>query len=349
MIILKSIIKSFVSNPLWIYNMFNLKYKKKKLILIGTPVHGNLGDHLIAQEEKNFLQDYFKEYYYYECVMPEYIVANRLLKYVINSDDLILISGGGWLGNLWMDNEVTFRHIINSFPNNRIILFPQTAYYTHDQEGRETLRKTADTINKHGNLLLMFRDLRSYETMRKVIDTSNIRIKYYPDMALYGSVFESKNIIENVSDRVLVCLRKDREADIDREEIIKDLSHLELQTKEFTTVKDYRVYPRDRIEELKKLQREILNSKLILTDRLHAMIFAVVNSIPCIAFDNKTKKVSGVSKWLYKTKLIKIVSNKDDAINSIISMKLIDNISFSRKYLKCYFDDMANDIRKDMK
>ena len=43
----------------------------------------------------------------------------------------------------------------------------------------------------------------------------------------------------------------------------------------------------------------ISGKKLVVTDRLHCMIFCAVTGTPCIAFDNSNKKISGVYKmWL---------------------------------------------------
>lgn len=39
-------------------------------------------------------------------------------------------------------------------------------------------------------------------------------------------------------------------------------------------------------------------AQLVITDRLHAMIFAAITETPCIAMDNKSKKVKGVYEWI---------------------------------------------------
>lgn len=89
----------------------NKKDKNKKIILIGTPAHGNLGDHAIAEEEKNFIKKYYQEYNIYEIIMPLYNICKNKLKNNF-PEDIIIISGGGWMGNLWLHNEITIRNII---------------------------------------------------------------------------------------------------------------------------------------------------------------------------------------------------------------------------------------------
>jgi pyruvyl transferase EpsI len=53
-----------------------------------------------------------------------------------------------------------------------------------------------------------------------------------------------------------------------------------------------------RDEQLQAKWQEFAASRLVITDRLHAMIFAVITGTACIAVDNKSKKVSGVYEWL---------------------------------------------------
>jgi len=45
-----------------VINELKEENNKKRIILIGTPEHGNLGDHLIAKGELEFLQDHFLDY-----------------------------------------------------------------------------------------------------------------------------------------------------------------------------------------------------------------------------------------------------------------------------------------------
>ncbi len=44
----------------------------------------------------------------------------------------------------------------------------------------------------------------------------------------------------------------------------------------------------DRMEELNSKFAEFLSSGLVITDRLHGMIFAAITGTPCIALDNKS-------------------------------------------------------------
>ena len=57
------------------------------------------------------------------------------------------------------------------------------------------------------------------------------------------------------------------------------------------TVLDKSVTKRERQDEVSKILNTISKAELLITDRLHAMIMAVITGTPCIAFDNLSKKL----------------------------------------------------------
>ena len=61
---------------------------------------------------------------------------------------------------------------------------------------------------------------------------------------------------------------------------------------------------RKRISELQKSWETFENAEITITDRLHAMLFSVLNGTPCIVLNNKTGKVFGVADWLDDTNMI---------------------------------------------
>ena len=55
---------------------------------------------------------------------------------------------------------------------------------------------------------------------------------------------------------------------------------------------------KERMIEIKKKIVEFSSCKIIVTDRLHGMIFSLIAGVPCVAIDNKNHKVSGVYKTI---------------------------------------------------
>ncbi len=73
------------------------------------------------------------------------------------------------------------------------------------------------------------------------------------------------------------------------------------------------VSKKSREKTLQSKLNEFGSAKIVICDRLHAMIFAAITKTPCIAFDNVSKKVSGVYKWIEGLDYVKCVNNLDEA------------------------------------
>ena len=107
-----------------------------------------------------------------------------------------------------MFDENIRRDAIERFPNNKIILFPQTIYFTKDDKGNKELELSKKIYNNHKNLILVAREKVSYELMRK--DFNKCKIIITPDIVLYLN--ECANRINRSG--ALFCLRSDLESKI---------------------------------------------------------------------------------------------------------------------------------------
>ena len=112
----KDLILFLKAEPLFMLDIFRLlKQPDKRIVLMGTPVHGNLGDHLIAEAEKQFFKENLPDYDVLELSLP---FSKRFLNFInrhTNGNNLIMISGGGWLGTEWRHNEEYVRRILTEF------------------------------------------------------------------------------------------------------------------------------------------------------------------------------------------------------------------------------------------
>lgn len=348
--IIKEFIKLQIGDKNWYHKLNEMKKnKEKKILLIGTPVHGNLGDHAIALEEKNFLNFYFPEYKFYEITMPMYNVLKKKIKKNINKNDLIFISGGGWMGNLWLHNENVIREIVSSYLNNQIIIFPQTVFYSNDNKGIFECKKTAEILNKHSNLFLFLREKDSYDLAKKYF--SRININLAPDMALYGSLLGEKQSSE-ASNTIKICLRDDREQVLDiKAEILNILEekYKKYKIEEITTVLPKYITLNNRKKEVLNCWKNISEAKILITDRLHAMIFSILNGVPCIALNNKTGKVFGVYSWIKNENIVSCASTIDEMLISLQNKIIENHKEFDRKKLSTEYYIIANKIKEGIK
>lgn len=156
---------------------------KPKFILTNIPNHNNLGDHAIAMAENKFLKDYF-ENDIIELTGEFYRKYRQFLKEHIHVKDIILLTGGGYIGTLWRyDNEI-LNMLITDFPNNKIIIFPQTIYYSDDEEGKQKFEDSIRLYNNHKHLTICTRDKTSYQLAKNAYTENNVFL--FPDMVLYS-------------------------------------------------------------------------------------------------------------------------------------------------------------------
>jgi len=318
---------------------------RKSIWVIGTPIHGNLGDHAIAIAEMDLLNQFMPDYELHEILMPQYLAGKNELKKAVGPDDIIVISGGGWLGTLWLHNEIVVREIVDAFKNNKVVIFPQTVYYENSEFGKKELDISRKIYQSHHQLYFCLRDKKSYDFVQQnhlVADCS--KCYYMPDVAM------TLNWSEHTSDRngVLLCFRHDREKvmpENDRWLIEKAVGNLNLDVTYTTTVYTKNIPVSERHKEVSHKLRQYSSAKLVITDRLHSMIFAAITRTPCIAFDNKTNKVGGVYEWLKNHDYIKVVKNANDAVVLLEEMiSLSQNIYCSQKYI-CEFEKLFSDIK----
>lgn len=293
---------------------------KRKIVLIGTPAHGNLGDHAIAISEIKFIQNFKSNQIAFEIPTPLYKIHRRYLMKYCNHNDLIIISGGGWMGNLWIHNELMIRNIIEDYPMNRIIIFPQTLYYADDDAGHKVAEDSKAVFKNHKNLYLSVRDRNSYMAAQKLLEFEKERLLFCPDMVLYGTLAK-RNINKKKNKIALVCMRQDVEKTTNIfgiESILKSKGYFPKQT---TTVYNHLIKINDREKLVRKLIDQYSEADFIITDRLHAMIFSLLAGIPCYVLNNGTGKVFGVASYLQSANMpVKMVNNVNDIIQESFTM-----------------------------
>lgn len=316
-------------------------FKRKEspsLILIGTPNYGNLGDHAIAEAEVEFLTSYFSDYKLIEISMHQYEYSKKIIQDNINSEDLILVHGGGFLGSLWIEGEEMFRNILESFPNNDVVIFPQTIYFEKNKESQEQIKISKSIYEKHKNLTIFARDEKSFKFLNS--NMPNItKVLMVPDIVTF---LEPKLPVLERED-ILLCLRSDKEKITEMTTIEQITTYLNKRGYNFRytdTVIEQFPNKLNRKIYLNKKFNEFRKSKLVVTDRLHGMIFSLITGTPCLAMNNSSGKVKGVYQWLKSVDYIQVL-NDDSATDSNELEKVIsDLLNFTnQEYSSTFLED----------
>ena len=321
-----------------------LKYRDKFKFLLITPEHGNLGDHAIASAEYALLKDCFL------CEITE-VKLGRMLRYYKNSKSLkwlfgksdILVTGGGYIGTLWLYADELIRDILTTFPDNKVVLMPNTIFFSDDEEGRKWLEDARKVYNSHKNVTICTREKLSYDNALLLLDDHS-RVKLIPDMVL--SLDECREGQERSG--AVLCLRKDREKtmdDADSTEIYNWTNKIFDSVKEADMCLDHNVHPENRIEELEKQFETFRRAELVITDRLHGMIFAAITGTPCAVFFSMSHKVKGVYDWCLSD--VEYIQNVENCADIATFYEKIKGRSFSydNTALKPYYDELIEIIK----
>lgn len=296
---------------------FNFDFTKKHVFFLDAPEYLNYGDQAIAFAMEKFMKENFSDFEQIEFQEDNFLYYINWIKKHISNEDIICLTGGGNMGTMYQKYEAIRRIIIQNFPNNKIIIFPQTITYDTNKYDEKELNRAINTYNKHKNLLIMAREIKSYNLMKSYFYNNEVILS--PDIVLYlnySSLCERK---ENVG----ICLRSDKESilsEIDKDNIYTEYcNYSKLST---VSNKSVRIDNYNREEEVISKLKEFADKSLIITDRLHGMIFAFITNTPCIALNNTNGKVKGVYYW---------IENKG-------------KIKFLNKFEKVKFNDINNDL-----
>ena len=291
-----------------------------KIILMGTPHHANIGDLAIAYAEEKMIKQLFPDKKLYVMQEEKLDVCAKRVKNYIKKDDIILLHGGGNIGDTYVTPEQGRREVISSYPNNKIIIFPQTAYFENEEE----LDISKKVYNAHNNLIIMAREKRSYDFMKKHF--YNAKIYLTPDI-----VMSLKEISDIKRSGALLMFRRDKEKTLGNE---KTDSIFEYIKKHFNTYKitDMNIGTEVVNNISEKMRKEILESKfkelqsaeLVITDRLHGMVFSAITETPCVVFDSLTHKIVESYDWLKNLGYIQMcndINNLEECIKKAINSK----------------------------
>ncbi|WP_342563866.1 polysaccharide pyruvyl transferase family protein [Paenibacillus sp. FSL R7-0345] len=292
--------------------------KSKAIFVVGSPEHDNLGDHAITMAQMNFLQKAFPDYTLIEIVADRLTSNWKCLMEYSTPDDIFALQGGGNFGIEYFREEEVRRKIISSFPNNKIILFPQTIYFGDTEHGRQELKKTKALYNAHKDLTLVAREKTSYGIMKEHFKNNDVLLT--PDIVMSLDITEP----QRVRSGALMCIRADKEGifnEAEKQQIHNSASQaFDKLTYSDTCIVRY-ITVEEREHELYTLWNQFKEAELVITDRLHGMIFAAITSTPCIALGNYNYKVVGSYEWIKHLGYIKFTND----INQI--PELIEELS----------------------
>ena len=289
--------------------MLNYFDKDQRCIFVDYPLHTNVGDLIINTGCEEFFREHgvnvWRRYSLYD--LPKRVPG-------ITDKDVFLLQGGGSFGDIWFDFQPFREGIMDRYPNNRVVFFPQTVHFKSDEKAAASIQR----MNKHRNFHVFARDFRSLERLQK-LGLRSVSPMPCTAHALAGVIQPSETVKPS---GMLHLLRQDLESGL----MPEDLKHIQGDIRDWDLgifgpqrrmihyalsnfVKgigrygpplDYHslwYWHRDRL--IQDGVNAFSRYEGVVTNRLHGMILALLLHRPVIAFDNNYGKLSTYyESWL---------------------------------------------------
>ena len=288
----------------------------ERVIIADAPYYANIGDSLIWQGAVDFLHE--NDFILLGSYGAGYFPFPNLDK-----DITIILTGGGNFGDLWRTLQDNRLEIIARYPENRIVMLPQSIFY----QEKELINKDADMMARHSDLHLFARDQASYDILSARFNRNHVYLA--PDMAFCIDTRLLDRYRHRDIGKTLFLLRSDKELPHDaptalhEADVISDwptpemfellIRNLKRLRRILRDLRHYGISLRlvDSAIEIcgNRFIRDSLTRKgceflepfsCIVTTRLHAMILSALLHKPVEYIDNTYGKLSAFAEtWLH--------------------------------------------------
>jgi pyruvyl transferase EpsO len=277
----------------------------RPLVYLDYPVHLNFGDLLIMRGTERFFADHGHK------VVSRAAYMNFLesARSRVSPQTILVMHGGGNFGDLYPVHQNFREEIVRRFPGNRIVVLPQSVYFSSPV----ALERSARIFRQHRDIHLYVRD---YASLAQVHTRFTENAELMPDMA--HQLWRGYQPHPAAGDRTLRLLRKDVEAEHQQHAAVEQRS---VDWLDFNPRWSCRIFGRilwlhalegklgrklgaqalwytycDRLH--RHMESRFVEYDEVITSRLHGMIFALLLGKRVRYLDNLYGKLNGyASTW----------------------------------------------------
>lgn len=324
-----------------------LKKTEKRIIYCGMCEDSNMGDMAQIYCAEKWMHIFYPGYNIIRChaatFMLEQLELLEVLRTHVNPDDIFIFQCGYNTHDLGGYQDQVRQKILLSFPNNEVIVLPQTVYFK--SEDRKKL--CSQVYNAHRHMFFMARDPVSLEIAREMFP--NVYITMYPDIV---ATLIGKYNFSGKREDICLCMRNDIEQyySLDQRQQIK----ADLEKYGNVVLMDT-VIPisYDRIN--RNIEKYVLGiiyffakQRIVVTDKYHGTIFSLVANTPVIMLrttDHKLTSIYKRFKEVYPDRIFfaNTLGELDDIVQHVL-----DNPCYNRLpdyFDKIYYQDLYSEIR----
>lgn len=314
-------------------------------LIPGTPDHRNLGDSAIVLAQVDFLKKCgFASENIKEITFSQYLKYHKAISRDISKIALIAHLGGGNMGSQWKREEDLHRMIVRDFPKNPMIIFPQTIYYAPNAALQA--EESKDVYNSHKDLTVVAREETSSDIFRAMYP--NVNHLLTPDIVL-SATMETFGAKPQERSGVLLCMRSDVERAMTDEarQAVEQIVVAQGEGFRYTDMySDCDVNKENRGLLVRQKMEELASAKLIITDRLHGMVFAALTGTPCVVLANNNHKVRGTYQWIRHLPYVRFADSIEQAESWIPELLEMGGQTFDNKPLIPCFEELARVVRQ---
>lgn len=297
---------------------------KPKVVVGLAGFYQNLGDLALTLAQVRFIEATLPGHSIVMLPSNHTYTRSRALERVLAPGDVITLIGGGNMSDLYESLEDCRLHLVRRFPDVPIVAFPQTIAFSETPDGRRALARSRRTYRRHPRLHMFARETESARVM--ATEFVGPQVSLCPDSVLSMAHVP---VVEPPAHRegAFLVMRSDEEvgiADDARKQIVSTVKERFARTTVRDTV-DVALEdctPERYESALRQFWERMSTHEVVVTDRLHAMIFAALTRTPCIALPTHNHKLTGVhAAWLSNVPWIRLL---DTSVPSALETALAE-------------------------
>lgn len=323
-------------------NQYMQNNDKPRIYFMMIPTYGNLGDQAITEGTLKFLRDWFDKYEIVQVYLEKTYESIPAIKRAYKDKDLILLQGGGNMGTLWQYIENYRRFVIKHLRKCTIISMPVTATFTNNKYGIKELKKSKKVYSKCKELIIFAREIYSYEFLKREFNKQKIYL--CPDIVYYLHN-QVELSFEDCRKGLLLCFRHDKESINEQqvEEVLRQIFSINKKIRIYDTSVIRNIDAKCRDIEIQAAFNAIGSAKVMITDRMHGMIFSFLTKTPCVVLRALDKKIEGSYKWIENCPYITLIDRMD---YETILEGISKIINFEPDYTDYKFSDYFNSMKE---
>lgn len=272
----------------------------RKVLLVGSPFHRNLGDHaqtLATIEWATGIDDVERV-----AVIDSFSATRfrfwllRLARLRMGGTDLVLLHSGYHLSSLYrleLDLKTVCLELFNGVPT---VILPQTADPSFGSSDEAAIEAFCKAANGHDNLILAARDKVSLEILKVALPAINTVL--LPDIVT--TLTMPPPAVRVSGNACFLCTRDDKEAAIGdlRSQLQARLTQLGSLVIGDTESRLWPLWIRLRLAQtIRTAVERFAESSLTVTDRYHGTIFSLLSGTPVVVLSSRDHKLSSGVDW----------------------------------------------------